>query len=90
VNLAYSKGENFNMMGTGETSSESTSPETLFYNLIWLTTKEAAVFLRRTVNAIYLLVSRKQLRARKFGNRLYFNKDELNYLIETSELKGGY
>jgi len=87
--LAYSTWENFSMMRTGETSVERPSTESLFNNLIWLTTKEAAVFLRRTVNAIYLLVSRKQLRARKFRNRLYFNKDELNYLIETSELKGG-
>lgn len=61
----------------------------LFNNLIWLTTKEAAVYLRRSVNSIHTLVSRKQLRARKFCNRLYFKKDELDYLIETSLFKGG-
>jgi excisionase family DNA binding protein len=61
----------------------------LFKNLIWLTTKEAAVYLRRSANAIYLLVSRGHLRARKFRNKLYFKRDELDYLIETSQLKGG-
>ena len=65
------------------------SPTLLFNNLIWLTTKEAAVYLRRSVNSIHTLVSRKQLRARKFCNRLYFKKDELDYLIETSLFKGG-
>lgn len=61
----------------------------IFENLIWLTTKEAAVYLRRSVNAIHTLVSRRKLRARKFSNRLYFKKEELDYLIETSQLKGG-
>ncbi len=60
-----------------------------FDNLIWLTTKEAAVYLRKSVNAIHLLVSRGQLKARKFGNRLYFKKQELDYLIETSTHNGG-
>ena len=67
----------------------SKSPALLFENLIWLTTKEAALYLRRSVNSIHTLVSRRQLRARKFRNRLYFKRDELDYLIETSELKGG-
>ena len=61
----------------------------LFENLIWLTTKEAAVYLRKSVNAIHLLVNRKQLRARKFNNRLYFKKKELDYVLETSQSSGG-
>lgn len=60
----------------------------LFDNLIWLTTKETAVYLRKSVNAIHTLVSRRKLRARKFSNRLYFKKEELDYLIETSQFKG--
>ena len=67
----------------------SHSPALLFENLIWLTTKEAALYLRKSVNAIHTLVSRRQLRARKFRNRLYFKKEELDYLIETFQLKGG-
>lgn len=61
----------------------------LFENLIWLTTKEAAVYLRKSVNAIHLLVNRKQLKARKFNNRLYFKKKELDYVLETSQTPGG-
>lgn len=64
-------------------------PALLFENLIWLTTKEAALYLRRSVNSIHTLVSRRQLRARKFSNRLYFKKEELDYLIETSKHSGG-
>ncbi|GAB4017650.1 MAG: hypothetical protein Fur0010_18410 [Bdellovibrio sp.] len=61
----------------------------IFDNLIWLTTKETATYLRRSVNAIHTLVSRRKLRARKFSNRLYFKKEELDYLIDTSQLRGG-
>ena len=68
---------------------EQKTAQMLFENLIWLTTKEAAAYLRKSVNAIHTLVSRSQLRARKFSNRLYFKKEELDYLIETSQLKGG-
>ena len=62
---------------------------TLFDNLIWLTTKEAATYLRKSVNAIHVLVYRGQIKARKFSNKLYFKKDELDYLLETSRHKGG-
>ncbi len=61
----------------------------LFDNLNWLTTKETAVYLRKSVNAIHTLVSRKYLRPRKFANRLYFKKEELDYLLEAS-IKGGF
>ncbi len=60
-----------------------------FDNLIWLTTKETASYLRKTENAIHILVSRGAIRARKFRNRLYFKKDELDHLIETSQFVGG-
>ena len=69
--------------------------ETLFKNLIWLTTVEAAVYLRRfdkngnpSTSSIRSLVCRKRLRARKCLGKLYFKKSELDYLIETSNLKG--
>ena len=61
----------------------------IFENLIWLTTKETAVYLRKSVNSIHILVSRGQLRARKYRNRLYFKKNELDYMIETSKFIGG-
>lgn len=65
------------------------NPSLLFENLIWLTTKETAQYLRRSVNSVHILVSRKKLRARKFGNKLYFKREELDYLIETSKQSGG-
>lgn len=69
-------------------SVDSTTPM-LFDNLNWLTTKETAVYLRRSVNAIHTLVSRKYLKPRKFANRLYFKKEELDYLLDSS-IKGGF
>ncbi|MBD64194.1 MAG: hypothetical protein CME62_03250 [Halobacteriovoraceae bacterium] len=61
----------------------------IFDNLIWLTTKEAALYLRKSVNSIHKLSANKHLRARKFRNRLYFKKEELDYLLETSQFQGG-
>ena len=62
---------------------------TFFDNLIWLTTEEAAKYLRKTANALRILVHRGQLRARKFRRRLYFKKIELDELLETSQIVGG-
>ena len=76
-------------LGYDKASGGENPPGALFYNLKWLTTKEAAVYLRRSVNAVHLLVSRGQLKARKFCNRLYFKRDELDYVIETSKFVGG-
>lgn len=68
----------------------------LFENLIWLTTVETAIYLRRftkegkpSTGAIRTLVCRGRLRARKYLGKLYFKKSELDHLIETSELRGG-
>lgn len=63
----------------------------LFENSEWLTTAEAATYLRKfcpsgvpSVNAIHKLVSRGTIRRRKFAGRLYFKRKELDYLIECS------
>lgn len=69
-------------------SHEMCSTDLFFDNLIWLTTKEAALYLRKSVGALHTAVYRGHIRARKFRRRLYFNKDELSRLIETSQLKG--
>lgn len=69
---------------------ERSNAQPLFENLEWLTTKETAFYLRRTVNAIHILVSRGKIRTRKFQRRLYFKKSELEYLIETSSSLGGF
>lgn len=57
----------------------------------WLTTIEAAVYLRKfepsgspSVNAIHKMVARGSVRRRKFSGRLFFRKKELDFLIESS------
>ena len=56
----------------------------LFDNLEWLTTAEAAYYLRKSKDAIRQMVCRGQLRARKFHRRLYFRKVELDHALDTS------
>jgi excisionase family DNA binding protein len=63
--------------------------QSFFDNLVWLTTEEAASYLRKTANALRVMVHRGQIRARKFRRRLYFKKMELDELLETSETIGG-
>lgn len=61
------------------------SPVGVFFdNLIWLNSKEAAQFLRRSVGQIRNMVYRGQLKAKKFQGRLLFKKNELHQLIENS------
>ncbi|MCK5074654.1 MAG: helix-turn-helix domain-containing protein [Bacteriovoracaceae bacterium] len=72
-----------------EVNHEMCVSEMLFNNLIWLTTEEAARYLRKTANAVRIMVYKKILRPRKFRRRLYFKKDELELLIETAGFKNG-
>lgn len=71
-------------------SSKNKNTTLFFENLVWLTTEEAARYLRKSTNAIRILVHKKILRARKFQRRLYFKKSELDELIETSQPLGGF
>lgn len=48
----------------------------------WLTTAEAASYLGKTRNALWLLVSRGLLVKRKWQGRLYFKKTEIDRLLE--------
>jgi excisionase family DNA binding protein len=59
-------------------------PSLIFENLIWLTTEEAAIYLRKSADAVRHLVYRGDLRARKFKRRLYFKRDELDELLDLS------
>lgn len=61
----------------------------LFNNLKWMTTNEAAAYLRKSTNAIRTAVCRGHIKARKFRRRLYFKRSELDRLIETSTTIGG-
>lgn len=56
----------------------------LFNNLEWMTTAEAAFYLRKSTDAIRQMVCRGQIRARKFNRRLYFKKMELDQLLDVS------
>lgn len=56
----------------------------LFDNLVWMTSEEAATYLRTTVGALRTSVCRGQIRARKWRRRLYFKKIELDLLLESS------
>jgi excisionase family DNA binding protein len=57
-------------------------------NRRWLTTKEVAFYLGRSVDAIHMLVGRGHLRSKKYLGKLYFDRVEIDYLIETSEFRG--
>ena len=53
-------------------------------DLTWLTSKEAAYYLRKTVNALHIMVRRGHLRPRRLQRRLYFRRIELDRLLESS------
>jgi len=55
----------------------------------WMTTNEVAVYLRKSVGAIRVMLHRKQLRAKRFCNRLYFNKKEISRMLDNAKFVGG-
>jgi excisionase family DNA binding protein len=60
------------------------STKLIFDNLIWLTTEEAASFLRKSNHALRQMLYKGHISARKLHGRLYFKKSELHELIDTS------
>jgi hypothetical protein len=60
----------------------------LFDNQVWMSSEEAAIYLRRSVGQVRNMVYRRQLSYRKFCRRLYFRRLDLDKLIETSKLGG--
>lgn len=67
-------------------NSENSGP--IFENLVWMTSEEAAAYLRKSAGALRTAVYRGHIRPRKFHRRLYFNRRELDRLINAS-LRGG-
>jgi len=73
------------------------SGNTLFDNLLWLSTKDAAIYLRKfrkvdgkpSEGAIRNAVWRGVLKARKWQRRLYFRKADLDRLIQTAPFAFG-
>jgi hypothetical protein len=80
-----SKLHNYNLSPTGYCSPTDSSESVEFFNnRIWLSTNEAAQYLGKTKNAIWILLCRGLLIKRKWRRRLYFKKAELDRLLETS------
>jgi hypothetical protein len=73
-----------NLNETSYNLGEQRSALPLFDNLIWLTTDEAAKYIRKTSNALRIAVHKGHINARKFKRRLYFKKNELDLLIDNS------
>lgn len=79
---------------SSEKSHDSNAPsveseQTLFDNLTWLSTKDAAIYLRKfkrdgkpSDGAIRTAIWRGLLKARKWGRRLYIKRVELDRLLE--------
>ena len=90
----FGEGDRF-MDSEKHTDPEPESKEsetTLFDNLTWLSTKDAAVYLRKfrkkdgkpSDGAIRTAIWRGLLKARKWGRRLYIKRVELDRLLELS------
>ncbi len=59
----------------------------IFNILIWMTTKEAAVYLRLSESALRTLIHRyPRIPRYKLGNSLRFKREELDKLLESSFL----
>lgn len=57
----------------------------IFENLTWLTSNEAAAYLRLpTVGALRVLVCRRKVPFHKLGRNLRFNRNELDRLLKAS------
>lgn len=72
------------MNGIEYNGKEQQRAQMIFENSIWLSTEEAARFLRRSSHALRQLVYKGKIVSRKFAGRLYFKRNELNELIDTS------
>ena len=62
-------------------------PDTSLENVRWLTTSEAARYLRVSISSIKMMIYRGQIRVHKLGKRNRFLADELDRLITPSSYK---
>lgn len=63
----------------------TTTIQPFFDNLIWLDSKEAAAYLRISINALRIMVYKGQLQPKKLGSRLRFRRAELDKKLEASK-----
>src|SRR5690242_1395218 len=59
-------------------ATEMEAAQTEFNRLTWLNCTEAATYLRKTPNAVRIMVNRGYIRPRRLRRRLYFRKVELD------------
>lgn len=73
-------------------TSEETKVSSLefFDKLIWLTVKQAAIYLSRTENAIRLLLYKGALQRHRLDGRIYLKRSEIDSLLQKSTLGGNY
>jgi hypothetical protein len=60
-----------------------------FDNLVWMTSADAAKYLRKSVGALRTAVNRNQIYCHKWRRRLYFKKCDLDKILESSPHIGG-
>ena len=65
-----------------------TKNKQLFEIQIWLTTDEAAQYLRVSPGALRVMVYRGLIKPYKLGRRSRFRREELDKLLESSVKKG--
>jgi hypothetical protein len=66
-----------------ELTTDLEPSEPILEGLTWLNSKEAASYLRKSANALRIMVCRGYLRPRRFRRRLYFRRIELDRLLES-------
>ena len=73
-----------------DSSDNGEQENVVFDNLVWLSSAEAAIYLRKSANALRTAVSRGQIPAHKWRRRLFFKKSDLENLIQRSFRKEGF
>jgi hypothetical protein len=83
-------------LNTESKAEAKDSENQLFDNLLWLSTKDAAIYLRKfrvdgtpSEGAIRNLVWRGVLKARKWQRRLFFKRTDLDRLIQNAPFTNG-
>ena len=71
-------------MSTIENATDLEPGGEKYDRLTWLDSKDAAKYLRKTANALRIMVYRGYIRPRKFRRRLYFRRLELDRMLESS------
>lgn len=81
----YTGGIDLKLEGPPRVNKCARCSELIFENLTWLTSDEAAAYLRLpTVGALRVLVCKRKLPFHKLGRRLRFRKSELDQFLDAS------